>query len=208
MYNEKLNIKTKEIFEDLSKKAYEMINNTYDFNYVSQQIVDIVSSELTVRSKTMMIDLYSEISKQVLATPVFESAENKNLFYDMNLRKEVLDKYKFDVTSLYSFKKGVDYKEINKLYSSLVAAAGTGAVIGVLKYTLNNTIDVPIVVILAGALLAFCGIYFKTIPYNNKKSYYNAINKFLEETKSEFIAWFDAVAEFFNNRVEELIKTF
>lgn len=209
MYDKNILVsKVEEMFRELKEKSGDILTSFTSVDYASKLIVEMVSSETALRSKSLLIDVYAQLSKAVLDSPDFAGAERKNSFYEMNLRSEIMEKYQFDVTSLKSFQDGIQYKEINKIYASVAAAAGTVAVGGVLKYALVSTINFPIVVIIAGALLAFCGVYFKAVPIGNKAALESALKDFFAESKLEFISWFDEIERYFDKRVDDLVKSF
>jgi len=77
-----------------------------------------------------------------------------------------------------------------------------------LKYALTTTVNVPIVIIIAGAVAAFCVSYFKILPNQNKVNFRRAIEDFLSESKKEFIVWFDEIEIYYNERIQRLVNTF
>lgn len=199
MYNINKNIDN--IFSDLKKESYKLFNLSSNIDSVSKKIADKISLDLTVKSKMLITDLYSEMSKKTLLSKEFEDIERKSKFYETDIKKEILEKYKFKVTNK------IDYKEANKLYTSLGMAAGTMAIGGILKYVLQNNINIPFIVIICGAVMAF-GVTYCLKPSVNKKNLEKAVDEFLDKTKKEFIAWFDEIEEYYNRRVRDIINYF
>ena len=199
MYNKEKDID--EIFLDLKKESYEVFNLSSNIDIINKKIIDKISLDLTIKSKMLIIDLYSEMSKRTLASKEFEDIERKSKFYETNIKKEIFEKYKFQVTNK------IDYKEANKLYTSLGISAGTMAIGGILKYVLQNNINIPFIVIICGAVMAFGATYFLK-PSVNKKNLEKAVDEFLDKTKKEFIAWFDEIEEYYNRRVRDIINYF
>ena len=199
MYNREKDID--EIFLDLKKESYEVFNLSSNIDIINKKIIDKISLDLTIKSKMLITDLYSEMSKRTLASKEFEDIERKSKFYETNIKKEIFEKYKFQVTNK------IDYKEANKLYTSLGMAAGTMAIGGILKYVLQNNINIPFIVIICGAFIAFGATYFLK-PSVNKKNLEKAVDEFLDKTKKEFIAWFDEIKEYYNRRVRDIINYF
>ena len=149
----------------------------------------------------LITDLYSEMSKKTLSSKEFEDIERVSKFYETDIKKEILEKYKFKVTNK------IDYKEANKLYTSLGMAAGTMAIGGILKYVLQNNINIPFIVIICGAVMAFGASYFLK-PSANKRNLEKAVDEFLDKTKKEFIAWFHEIEKYYNKRVKDIINYF
>ena len=199
MYNREKDID--EIFLDLKKESYEVFNLSSNIDIINKKIIDKISLDLTIKSKMLITDLYSEMSKRTLASKEFEDIERKSKFYETNIKKEIFEKYKFQVTNK------IDYKEANKLYTSLGMAAGTMAIVGILKYVLQNNINIPFIVIICGAVMAFGVTYFLK-PSANKKKLEKEVDEFLDKTKKEFIAWFDEIEKYYNKRVKDIINYF
>lgn len=199
MYNREKEIN--EVFSDLKEKLYKLFNLSSNIDIVSKKIIEKTSLELTIESKMLITDMYSEMSKKTLCSKEFETIERKNRFYGLDIQNEILEKYKFQVTNK------IDYKEANKLYTSLGMAAGTMAIGGILKYVLQNNINIPFIVIICGAIMAFGVTYFLK-PSVNKKNLEKAVDEFLDKTKKEFIAWFDEIEEYYNRRVRDIINYF
>lgn len=199
MYNREREIN--EVFSDLKEKLYKLFNLSSNIDIVSKKIIEKTSLELTIESKMLITDMYSEMSKKTLSSKEFETIERKNRFYELDIQNEILEKYKFKVTDK------IDYKEANKLYTSLGMAAGTMAIGGILKYVLQNNINIPFIVIICGAVMAFGASYFLK-PSVNKKNLEKAVDEFLDKTKKEFIAWFYEIEEYYNRRVRDIINYF
>lgn len=189
------------IFSDLKKESYKLFNLNSNIDSVSKKIADKISLDLTVKSKMLITDLYSEMSKKTLLSKDFEDIERKSKFYETDIKKEILEKYKFKITNK------IDYKEANKLYTSLGMAAGTMALGGIFKYVLQNHINIPFIVIICGAIVAFGVTYFSK-PSADKRNLEKAVNEFLDKTKKEFIAWFDEIEKYYNKRVKDIINYF
>ena len=173
MYNREKEIN--EVFLDLKEKLYKLFNLSSNIDIVSKKIIEKTSLELTIESKMLITDMYSEMSKKTLCSKEFETIERKNRFYGLDIQNEILEKYKFQVTNK------IDYKEANKLYTSLGMAAGTMAIGGILKYVLQNNINIPFIVIICGAIMAFGVTYFLK-PSVNKKNLEKAVDEFLDKT--------------------------
>lgn len=199
MYNINKNIDN--IFSDLKKESYEVFNLSSNIDIISKKIIDKISLDLTIKSKMLITDLYSEMSRKTLLSKEFGDIERMSKFYETDIKKEILEKYKFQVTNK------IDYKEANKLYTSLGMAAGTMAIGGILKYVLQNNINIPFIVIICGAVMAFGVTYFLK-PSVNKKNLEKAVDEFLDKTKKEFIAWFDEIEKYYNKRVKDIINYF
>ena len=128
----------------------------------------------------------------------------KNAFYRLNLRQALNDKYHFDINSLDSYKKGIEFKSVNQIYIAIGAAAGTLAVGGILKYSLSRNVNVPFAVIIAGAVAAACISIFYVVPEKNKTRFRHAVHMFLNELESDVVTWIEEVERFFDSQVKTL----
>ena len=207
MYNRNLLIKKiEDMFAELKVNANEIISINSNFTIASNKIIEIVSSETVTRSKTLITDMYSEMSQYTLSTEVFIDPEMQSKFYEANIRGDVLSKYNFEIDSLNIKKEGLDFKEVSRLYYSIVASAGTITLGGILKFTLSNKQSVPFIMIIAGAVAVFCISYLKIMPERNKNAFIEAIYIFLDDTMKEFLKWFDDIEAYYERRVEELVS--
>lgn len=127
------------------------------------------------------------------------------------MEKKIVGAYKLDVKTLNSYKEGMTVREANRIYASAGAAVGAGAVGGILLGVLSGAVDIPLVVIIAGAVAcALIGggvTYAKIVPTVNKNRYKEALKKFSVELTSELCRWVDSVADFYDAEVSKLKET-
>lgn len=206
MYSDILKSKIDKMFDEISEKVSDAIAVSTTKEIAADNISRIVASATTSRSKTMLSDMYSDLSKAVLDKISDVSIQNR--FYEADLRKEIFDKYDF-LSNLENF----DYKEINRLKISLGVGAGALAVggtgIGIyaaLSHALISTLVIPIAIVFAVAVGAFCASYFVATEKINKSKFKAAILAYLEAVKKDYISWFDEIEVYFNKRVEEIMS--
>lgn len=200
-----------ELFAEINGQMEGIIRTSTTADMATKRIMEYVSSTVASNSLGYISALYSSLSKKTLSEEVFQNAENANKFYALGLRKKLVEAYEFDVESVSAYKSGIDFKEINRIYASAGAAVGSAAVGGILLGVLSGIVDIPMVVIIAGAVLA--GIagggvtYAKVVPEKNKKQYAASVFSFMKELENSMIKWVDDVVRFYNQQVEELKKT-
>ena len=177
----------------------------------AQNVMNYVSSKIAAMSRGWLSTEYSELSEKTLAEAVFQTPVNANKFYALELEKKIVGAYKLDVKTLNSYKEGMTVREANRIYASAGAAVGAGAVGGILLGVLSGAVDIPLVVIIAGAVacaLAGGGVtYAKIVPNVNKNRYKEALRKFSVELTSELCQWVDSVADFYDAEVSKLKET-
>jgi len=205
IYNEQLiHKKIDNIFKDLKKQCFEIIDIHSDKSVASKMIVDAVSSETSVRSKTLFTDMSAKISEKRLSSSIFEDPERRSRFYEANIRGEVLKKYKFRIKNIDTFQ----YKELNRLYSSISVSAGTTSLGVILKYAFKTNVNIPILVIISSTVPVFFISYFTVLPKMNEKFFRKAVEDFLSESKKEFILWFDEIERYYNQEIDNLVDSF
>ena len=200
-----------QLFIKLNAEVSDIMKSPLSTAEMTDSIMKYISSSLASASQSFITDIYSSLSEQTLNEDIFQSAANANKFYDLGIRERLEDTYMFEVKDLKTYMKGIDYKEINRVYSSVAVGVGTTALSGILMGTLLSGLNIPIAILIAGSLLlglAGAGItYGKIIPAKNKANYITAVKKFMSNLKNELLIWVDKVIEFYDKEVNELKKT-
>lgn len=210
--SEQINSLIHEQFEILSHEVDNIINSNLRLDKATKEIVDHVSRRLTTKSDGYISSLYTQLSKKTLQDPIFQKDENINQFYELHLRNVLIERYQLDIKTLASWKngKGIDFKEVNSLYTSAAATAGGAGIVGILLGVLSKIIDIPLVVVIAGAVLAGLGsgayTYTRYVPEKNKKLYKHAVHNFMNSLERDMIAWMAQVEKYYDEQVEMLKK--
>ena len=205
MFSKEIENKIHQLFEDMYKKTSEISETSFSTTEASERIMNYVSSRLSSDIEGYVVDLYSVFIDSLKKEEFFLDANNLNALYHLNLRDKILTTYRFDIKNLESYQKGIDYKEINRVYSSLGVAAGTFAIGGILKFALSSLIGIPFVVVIAGALAAACYTYFSS-PRREKTKFNTSVKKFLIEMEDEVLNWFVDIEIFMNDQIRMLYK--
>ncbi len=205
MYNKELEKQVHNLFKDLAAKKEEIIVSSRTSSDATERIMRMVSSTVSAETEGYMIDLYANLVDRVKGDDFFKDPEHLNAFYRLNLRDDMNEKYQFNIDSIDTYKKGIQYREINNIYASVGAAAGTFAVGGILKFALSRVLNIPFVIIIAGALVAACAAFF-AIPTRNKKEYRRAVDRFLADLENEILDWLVEVEVYFDEKVRTLYK--
>jgi len=205
LYNKELEKQAHTLFRELVVKTEEIIASSRTNTDATERIMRLVSSTVSAEAEGYMIDLYASLVDKVKEEEFFKDPEHLNAFYRLNLRDDLNAKYQFSIDSIDAYKKGIQYKEINSIYASVGAAVGTLAVGGILKFALSSVVNIPFVVVIAGALVAACAAYF-AIPTRNKKEYKRAVDSFLSDLENEILDWFVDVEVYFDEKVRTLYK--
>lgn len=205
MYSKELEKQVKVLFEGLKTKAVKIVSESRKNTDATNRIMRLVSSTISAEAEGYIVDMYDCLVKKIKQEDFFKNHENMNAFYRLNLRDELNNKYQFNIENIDAYKNGIEYKEINQLYRAACAAIGTLAVGEILKRTLAGVVNIPFVVVIAGALATACTSYF-TLPTRNRKKYIKALDKFMNDLENDILNWFVDVEVYFDNCVRELYK--
>lgn len=201
----------KALFTTMNAEVATMVQNSYSSEKATEDIMEYVSGTIAATSHGYMSTLYSALAAETLKEPIFQNVDNANKFYELGLNKKIIDAYKFDDKDSATFQKGLDIKEINRAYASAAAGVGTAAVGGILLGVLSGVVDMPVVGIIAGAIVAGlvgCGVtYYKVVPDINKQHFIEAVKVFMADLEQEMYKWVDGVIAFYHAQVDELKKT-
>lgn len=203
MYNKELELQIDELFSELYKKVDEIIVTSKTYKTALERITNTIASRVATESEGYIVDLYTSLVDDIKKDDYFKNPNHLNDFYRLNLREELNEKYNFEITSLDSYKKGIEFDEINNLYATAGAAAGILAVGGILKFAISGIVNIPFIVIIAGAVGAAL-VVNKAIIIQNKKEFKIVVDKFLKDMEHEIIDWLNDVADYFQSRVNSL----
>lgn len=209
MYSSKINSKVDVMFDELQKKISAIVASSSTSREAIDRVTATVSSELTARSKSILSDMLFDLSDDLMKTEFFKDISRQNKFSEINLRQEILNKYKFAPSTT------VDYKVASREIEAL-AVGGTVFVAGGLievgtvlikGLSMSSLVPIPISVLLVASIGAALADYLAVSPNRSKKQMVTAIDNYLYQVKTQFLNWFDEVENYFNMRVEEIKKT-
>lgn len=209
MYSQKINPKVDVMFDDLGKRVHSIVFESSTSNEAIQNVTKLVSSELTTRSKSILSDMLFDLSDKLLETDFFADIARQNRFFEINLRQEILSKYKFSTSTT------VNYKEASRTVQALKVGGATLAIGGVAEIgvvlvaglSLSSLVPIPISALVVASIGAALTDYYAVEPKKNKKALAQALDSYLAVAKQQFLNWFDEVEKYFNMRVEEIKKT-
>lgn len=205
MYNKELERQVHTLFKELKAKSNDIASEAKTNTDATERIMRLVSSTISAEAEGYMVDMYACLVEKIKSEDFFKNPENLNAFYRLNLRDELNEKYQFNIEDIDAYKNGIEYKDINQLYVAAGTAAGTLALGGILKFALSSVINIPFVVVIAGAVVAACAAYF-AVPTRNRKEYKKAVDKFLSNLENDILDWFVDVEVYFDEQVRTLYK--
>lgn len=199
-----LNLKVNNLFKEIDNDVKKILKTTSSFNIKTERIMNLVTTKLTTECEGYIYDMYFTLLAKIKEEEYFQDPDHLNAFYHLNLKEELNEKYHFEIDSLSAYKQGISFKEIDKLYCSAGATAGTFAVGGILKYILSGVVEIPFAVLIAGAASVAFTSYCKVIPEKNDKEFITSVAVFLRQLETEILEWLNEIEEYFNNRVKAL----
>ena len=209
MYSTKIMPKVDKMFIELKARVASIIAETSTSKEATNKITKTVSSELATRSKSLLSDMLFDLNDSLMETDFFSDISKQNRFNEVNLRKEILDKYQFSASST------IDYNEASRKINALAVGGGTLIVGGAIEVgyvlikglNLSTIIPIPISVLIVASIGIALADYYKIEPNRSKKALNISINNYLDQVKAQFIAWFDEVENYYKKRVEEIKQT-
>lgn len=209
MYSTKIQPKIDKMFGELKMRVASIIAESSSSKEATNKITETVSSELATRSKSLLSDMLFDLNDALMETDYFSDISKQNRFTEVNLRKEILDKYQFAASST------IDYNEASRKINALAIGGGILIVGGAIEVgyvlikglSLSTLIPIPISVLIVASIGTALTDYYKIEPNRSKKTLNISINNYLDQVKAQFIAWFDEVENYYNKRVEEIKQT-
>lgn len=144
MYNSDIERQIHALFIELKKKSIKISSEARTNTNATERIMRLVSSTISAEVEGCIVDIYAGLLEKIKQDDYFKNQENLNAFYRLNLRNELNEKFQFNIENIDAYKKGISYKEINQIYVTVGAAAGTLALGGILKFALSSVVGIPL----------------------------------------------------------------
>ena len=158
------------------------------------QAVNMSVNRFTVESKMLITSVYSMMSKRTLATPFFQKSENQVAFYELNLPKQL--RQKFD----YTVPQHIDYQEAQKQVYAYAGAGAVAAAGGVVSICMENWGPVTVAVLLAGIIAAV--LY--TNSQKRKQNVERLIQEYLDAIEASMMDWVGSIEEYYDKQIAVL----
>lgn len=191
----------------MNMETEKVVQNAYSLEKANQDIMRYVSGEIASASYGYLSTLYTTLSDETLKEPVFQDVYNSNKFFDLELDKKIVDTYKLDRKNSSFFQETLDVREVNRTCTSAATGVGTAVVGGALL----AAIDIPVIGIIAGAIIVGLAggsvTYCKIIPDMNKQRLLEAVKPFMADLEKKMDKWVDEIVAFYYTQVDELKKS-
>ena len=209
MYSATIKPKVDAIFENLRKRVSSIVMESSTAKEAINRGVALVSSELATRSKSILSDMLFDLSDNLLETDFFADITRQNKFIEINLRQEILSKYRFVPSTTVNYKEASREIQALKVGGATLAVGGAvevGAVL-IAGLSLSDLVPIPISALVVASIGAALADYYAIEPKRSKNALKQALDNYLVAAKQQFLNWFDEVEKYFNTRVEEIKAT-
>lgn len=197
-----LNNEEKQKIEQHINKLINVIlseaKNSIELGVSKEQIIDDVVkmtvNKFTPESKMLISSLYNMLMEKTLQESIFNNSQNEASFYEINIFKELNEKFNFEIPSK------IDYEESERKINEWIAAGiitVTGVVISI---SIKKAYPIIGAIVIAGIMT----VINKNKENNRKEDLTATINAYLESVKQSLLSWVDSIAEYYDKRVNEL----
>ena len=184
-----------DIISNLRKGANENLNNGMRKKVVLDKLVDAAVHKLAPESKYILSSVYNMMMDKTLAGPGYQDSARRVEFYEMNIFKEINDKFDFDVPS------SISYEESRAIVNKWTETGAVAVAGGIISLSMRSLAPVGIAILIA-ALMA--------ILLEDKKEggddIHIVIEKYLKNVKDSLMVWIKKVEEYYDTHIAEFEK--
>ena len=193
----------KKIEEHIAKLTNDILSdtiNSVNSGVSKKKIIDdcimYTVSKFTPESKMLLSSVYNMLMERTLKEEFFTNSHNKASFYEMNIFKELNDKFNFEIPSK------IEYEESERKINEWIAAGIITIIGGVISISLKKASPIIVAVVIAGIMT----VINKNKENNKKEDLTALVKEYLENVKQSILSWVDSIAEYYDERVNELKK--
>lgn len=190
---EKLENYIDKIIEDIKSITKHNIHNGMTDEKIINNVISITVNKFTPASKSILLSVYNMLGEQTLAKEKYSISKNEAAFYEMNISKELNNKFNFNVPSK------IDYKESKKTINKWIKAGVIVVTGGVISIKLKSFVPIGIATIIAGIMVIL--IKDKKISNSNIEM---VIDEYLNNVKKSMMDWITSIEKYYDEKIEEL----
>lgn len=181
---------------DILSDAINSINSGVSKKKIIDDCIMYTVSKFTPESKMLLSSVYNMLMERTLKEEFFTNSHNKASFYEMNIFKELNEKFNFEIPSKIEYEeKG---NKINIWFVDVVITV----IGGVISISLKKASPIIVAVVIAGIMT----VINKNKENNKKEDLTALVKEYLESVKQSILSWVDSIAEYYDERVNELKK--
>lgn len=189
------------IIDGLMKDTKESIASGMSDKQVIERITKATVNKVTPESKMIMSSVYNMMMDATLSEELFQEPENKTVFYQTDILKELNAKFTFEVPT------NIDYQESKKELDNWIKDGSAVVVVAGGIASIKFKSFLPIGISLAVAIAAIMGL----VLYNNSKKKDNTnintlVSDYLEGVKASLLVWVETIENYYDGRVDNIKK--
>ena len=181
---------------DILSDARNSINSGVSKKKIIDDCIMYTISKFTPESKMLLSSVYNMLMERTLKEEFFTNSHNKASFYEMNIFKELNEKFNFEIPSK------IEYEESERKINEWIAAGIITIIGGVISISLKKASPIIAAVVIAGIMT----VINKNKENNKKEDLTALVKEYLESVKQSLLSWVDSIAEYYDERVNELKK--
>ena len=181
---------------DILSDAINSVNSGVSEKKIIDDCIMYTISKFTPESKMLLSSVYNMLMERTLKEEFFTNSHNKALFYEMNIFKELNEKFNFEIPSK------IEYEESERKINEWIKAGIITIIGGVISISLKKASPIIVAVVIAGIMT----VINKNKENNKKEDLTALVKEYLESVKQSLLSWVDSIAEYYDERVNELKK--
>lgn len=181
---------------DILSDAINSVNSGVSKKKIIDDCIMYTVSKFTPESKMLLSSVYNMLMERTLKEEFFTNSHNKASFYEMNIFKELNEKFNFEIPSK------IEYEESERKINEWIKAGIITIIGGVISISLKKASPIIVAVVIAGIMT----VINKNKENNKKEDLTALVKEYLESVKQSILSWVDSIAEYYDERVNELKK--
>lgn len=181
---------------DILSDTINSVNSGVSKKKIIDDCIMYTVSKFTPESKMLLSSVYNMLMERTLKEEFFTNSHNKASFYEMNIFKELNEKFNFEIPSK------IEYEESESKINEWIAAGIITIIGGVISISLKKASPIIVAVVIAGIMT----VINKNKENNKKEDLTALVKEYLESVKQSLLSWVDSIAEYYDERVNELKK--
>lgn len=181
---------------DILSDTINSVNSGVSKKKIIDDCIMYTVSKFTPESKMLLSSVYNMLMERTLKEEFFTNSHNKASFYEMNIFKELNEKFNFEIPSK------IEYEESERKINEWIKAGIITIIGGVISISLKKASPIIVAVVIAGIMT----VINKNKENNKKEDLTALVKEYLESVKQSLLSWVDSIAEYYDERVNELKK--
>lgn len=199
MYKTLVDNQINELFNELYEKCISISKKNNDEEYSINKINDVISRELNIRSKSMIVDVLYRLNEQVLSEPFFYDVSINNQFRRLNLIDSIPKEFPFSFNQFY-----YNYSYRNTRYIVISISLIVLGLLLIIKETKIFSISTLLMSIIIGLSIGSIAFEYNVWGPKRRQAHFElALNIYLKDLRDSYLDWFVKIENYFYLKVDE-----